>query len=216
MTIQPPVAFTMLTANAEAFLKLYPVRIFGDTGASGQADYDLENRGASHRPGEVLGTHRLHATESFNMKAAAIGLVNPGAHRFRSHSVHMDLGIGAMNFYRLGAAGPGIVVTGQLSGCAFVIAPAGGNDLDVAHVKPTGGVTGSSLAASLAAAHPNAFVYGATAGHGFYDSHDRVVSIIGIRDLGGAWRLYAQKHDANSGDYTIRSVHRLHPDHTKL
>jgi hypothetical protein len=96
-----------------------------------------------------------------------------------------------------------------------VILPAGGNDLDVAHIKPVG-TTGANLAATLTANHHNAFVYGATAGHGFYDHNDRVVSIFGIRSAGGAWRMYAQKHDATTGDYTIRSVYRIHPNHTKL
>jgi hypothetical protein len=217
MPINPNVAFNSLMNGVEAFLKKYPVRIFGDVNASGVAQYAMENRGNSFRPGSILGTLNLHATESFNIRATAAGIHGPGSHVFNAHSIHMDVGIGAMGFYRLGAAGPAIVVTGQLSGCAFVISPAGGNDLDVAHIQPVGaGVTGANLATTLKTNHPNAFVYGATAGRGFYDNGDRVVSIIGVRGGGGAWRIYAQKHDRNSGDYTIRSVYRIHPNHTKL
>ncbi len=215
MPIDPPIAFNSLLNANEVFLKSYPVRIFGDVNASGIAQYAIENRGNSFRPGSKLGTHRFHATESFNIRATAAGLHAVGSHIFNAHSIHMDMGINAMEFYRLDNTGPNIMVTGQLSGCAFVINPADGNNLDVSHIKPIG-TTGAILAATLTGNHPNAFVYGATAGHGFYDSSDRVVSIIGIRDAGGAWRIYAQKHDAVSGDYRIRSVYRIYPNHTKL
>ena len=215
MPINPAIAFHSLVNGPEAFLKRYPIRIFGDVNASGIAQYAIENCGNSFRPGSIFGTHRLHATESFNIRAIIAGMHGPGSHIFQAHSVHMDGGIGAMGSYRLDATGPNIMVTGQLSGCAFVIDPVGGNNVDVAHIKPIG-ITGSNLAATLAGNHPNAFVYGATAGHGFYDSNDRVVSIIGIRDAGGAWKIYAQKHDAISMDYRIQSVYRIHPNHTKL
>jgi hypothetical protein len=214
--INPPVAFMSLTNNSEHFLKRYPTRIFGDVNASAAAQYALENRGDSARPGSILGTHNFHTTESFNIRATASGLHAANSHIFMAHSIHMDLGAAAMGFYRLDGTGPNIMVTGQLSGCAFVIQPAGGNDLDVAHIKPTGGTTGAVLAANMTAAHPGAFVYGATAGRGFYDSGDRKVSIFGFRDAGGVWTLYAQKHDATTGDYRIRSVYRIHPNHTKL
>jgi hypothetical protein len=215
MPINPDDAFNSLVNGTEAFLKTYPVRIFGHTGPSGISQYALENRGNSYRPGSILGTHKLHATESFNIRATAARLHANNSHIFPAHSIHMDEGIDAMTLYQLTNAGPNIMVTGQLSGCAFVIFQAGAHDVNVAHIKPVG-TTGPALAATLTNRYHNAFVYGATAGHGFYNRDDRVVSIIGIRDAGGSWKIYAQKHDATSGDYTIRSVYRIHPNHTKL
>ena len=213
--MNPAIAFHSLVNHPETFLKRYPIRIFGDVNASGVAQYAIENRGPSFRPGSFWGTHRWHATDSFNIRATAAGIHGPGSHIFTAHSVHMDVGIGAMGFYRLDVTGPNIMVTGQLSGCAFVIQPAGGNNVDVAHIRPVGR-TGAHLARTLTYNHPNAFVYGATAGRGFYDSNDRVSSIIGIRNAGGAWSIYSQKHDATTGDYRIRSVYRIYPTHTKL
>ena len=215
MPINPATALSSLVNGPEVFLKIYPIRIFGDVNASGRAEYAIENRGASFRPGSVLGTHRLHATESFNIRATAAKIHVAGSPTFKAHSIHMDAGIGAMEFYQLDDTGPDIMVTGQLSGCAFVIDRAGGNNVNVAHIKPVG-TTGATLATTLTGNHPNAFVYGATAGHGFYDSNDRVVSIIGIRNAAGAWRIYAQKHNRTTADYRIQSVYRIHPNHTKL
>lgn len=215
MPMLPGTAFGLLTGATRNFLKTYPVRIFGDVNASGVAQYALENRGASMRPGTIWGTHNRHVTESFNIRATAANLHAINSHIFNAHSVHMDNGIGNLGFYRLDHTGPAIVVTGQLSGCSFVISPAGGNDIDVAHIKPVA-QTGAALAVAVKLAHPNAFGYGATAGTGFYDSNDRVVSILGIRALGGAWTIYAKKHDKNAGDYRIQSVYRIHPNHTKV
>ena len=82
MPIAPNVAFNDLTNNVTGFLKKYPVRIFGATAASGVVAYCLKNRGASFRPGSVLGTLSMKATESFDIRAmaaiAAVGGVGNG------------------------------------------------------------------------------------------------------------------------------------------
>jgi hypothetical protein len=216
MPMAPAVAFAQLTNNVETFLKRYPVRIFGAVAASAVRGYYLENRGNSFRPGSFWGTHNWHATESFNIRDPAVMAAAGPNHAFFAHSIHMDTGVAAMGFYRLDNTGPAIMVTGQLSGCSFVVQPAGGNDLDVAHVQPVPGATGIALAGTLDAALPNAFIYGATGEGGFYTGANRTVSIIGIRNPAGQWSLYAQKHDRTTGDFRIRSVYRIHPDHSKL
>ena len=215
MPMNPSIALYELRTNPKKFLKLYPVRIFGDINASGIKRYALENRGESKRPGSILRTKRLHTTEAFNVRAAAANMHSDDAHTFSAHSVHMDVGINQMTTYTLDNTGPNIMVTGQLSGCAFVIQP-NGNSLDVSHVKPLAGNTGAALVITLKQNHPNAFVYGATAGNGFYDSLDRVVSIIGMRSSAGAWSIYAQKHDKLTEDYRICSLYRLYPEHVKV
>lgn len=220
MPITPAIAFNTLLANPGAFLKRYPVRIFGATAASGVAGYTMLNRnpGASMRPGSVLGTLNMHTTESFEIRSnAALGAVGGGAggHAFQAHSIHMDAGTTNMGFYRLGAgAGPTIVVTGQLSGCSFVMLPVAAGVVDVAHVRPQG-QTGQALQAALATAMPNAQIYGASGASGNYDSADRFASIIGVR-FAGVWRIYAQKQDANAGDFRIKSAYQIYPNRQKL
>ena len=213
MPMAPATALASLKNNPAAFLKVYPIRIFGGTRASGVRPFAIENRGDSMRPGSILGTKNFHQTESFNIRLLNSNMAGPGAHTFNAHSVRMDVGESAMTTYQLDNTGPDIMVTGQLSGCSFIIS-SNGNNTDVAHVKPSGS-TGAELATALSTSNPNSFVYGATAGHGFYDSDDRTVSVIGIRQNGN-WEIYAQKQDANSGDYRIHSVYQIYPNHVKM
>jgi hypothetical protein len=155
----------------------------------------------------------MKATESFDIRAmaaiAAVGGVGNGR-VFNAHSIHMDGGIAAMGFYNLGIGGPDIMVTGQLSGCSFIMVAAAAGTVNVAHVHPTG-TTGALLRAALIAANPGAQIYGV----GHYDSNDRTVSIMGVR-TGTAWRIYAQKHDSTTGDYRIKSVYQIWPNRSKL
>lgn len=214
MPIAPQNAYNALMANPSNFLRRYPVRIFGSTGASGVVQYAIENRGASHRPGSVLGTHGWHDSESFNIK---VSNQVPNGHTFNAHSVHMDVGQANMQFYRLPSiGGPNIMVTGQLSGCSFVFSPiAHSNDVNVAHVQPQVGNSGATLRTNLAANHPNAFVFGISNQAGFYNGANRAVSVIGVRQ-GGIWRFYSQKQDRTTGDYRVRSVWRQYPNRSKM
>ena len=219
MAIQTSVAYNTLVANPAEFLRKYPVRIFGHTGASGTWRYYLLNRSQSKRPGSVLGNLRMHDTESFEIRAnggpmMAVGFGN-GEHPFDAQSVHMDVGLPNMGFFRLGAGGSNIMVTGQLSGCSFVMIPAGPGQVDVAHVKPAG-QDGKALFDNIAINNPNAQIYGAAGTKGNYDSDDRVASIIGVR-AGAGWTIYAQKQLQASGtDYRIKSVYRIYPTRTKV
>ncbi len=215
MPINAAIAYNTLVANPGQFLKQYPVRIYGDMGASGIANYTLLNLGQSRRPGSRLGTLRMHATESFEVRSNGAMLPGMAGHPFTAHSIHMDLGAAAMGFYRLDGAGPNIMVTGQLSGCSFAMLSAGPGQVDVAHVKPVA-MTGQTLYANITGAIPNAHVYGAAATGGHYDSLDRVVSIIGVRS-GGQWSIYVQKQDPGPNiDYSIKSVYRIYPNKQKL
>ena len=214
MPITPAIAYNTLVANPGDFLRRYPVRIFGATAASGVAMYVMDNRGQSRRPGSVLGTLNMHTTESFDVRSAAIVFGGNG-HPFSAHSVHMDVGTGAMGFYRLDGTGPNIMVTGQLSGCSFVMMPVGANDVDVAHIKPHQ-ITGKTLHDNLSNTFANAVIYGDSKDGGFYDSDTRVVSIVGVR-FAGEWRMYAQKQKpGTSYDYSIKSVYQIYPTKEKI
>ena len=218
MPLNPAVSYNTLVANPGGFLKTYPVRIFGDAGASGPVNYTMINRGPSMRPGSKLGTFKMHATESFEIRSGAAMLAvlpGHGGHLFLAHSVHMDVGTAAMGFYLLGAGGPNIMVTGQLSGCSFVMLPgAVAGQVNVGHVQPQG-MTGQALHGNLTGILANAQIYGASGTRGNYDTADRAASIIGVR-VGGHWRIYAQKQDRMAGDYRIKSVYQIYPNRQKL
>lgn len=219
MPVNPAVAVGILLASPVQFLKRFPVRIFGDMGASRQVNFTMLNRhpGNSKRPGFLLGTLHMHDTEVLEIRApgAMAAVAGIGGSVFNAHSIHMDTGSANMNFYTLDGTGPAIMVTGQLSGCSFVMLPAGAGQVNVAHVQPQGGQTGAALQGTLASAMANAQVYGAAGTRGNYDSADRVASVIGVR-VGGQWRIYAQKQDAGSGDYRIKSVYQIYPHRQKL
>lgn len=206
-------AYNLLLSNPQNFLKRFPVKIFGANRPSGVANYAMLNRGASMRPGSVLGKLRMHETESFDIKPTSFLGQGHGGHTFSAHLVRMDEGTANMNFYRLDASGPPIMLTGELSGCSMVMLPATGGHVEVAHVRPRQ-QTGQQLYGTLNAALPNAEIYGASGTSGHYDSDDRCVSIIGVR-AGGQWFLFAQKKLAGA-DGHIRSVYQIFPDKTKL
>ncbi|BBL99926.1 hypothetical protein [Microbulbifer sp. GL-2] len=215
MAILPANALNQLQTNTSNFLKTFPIRIYGDPGASAVTQYCIGNGGNSYRPGTVLGTHNMHTTESFQIRGNAFYLAtNP--HLFFTHSIHMDVGAANLGFYRLpSATGPSMMVTGQLSACSFVIRPVvGSTALDVAHVQPAA-VNGDTLRNNLAATYGTAFVYGTSNQRGFYNGANRTVSVIGIR-TGTNWKIYAQKHDRTTGDYRILSVYEIYPTHHKL
>lgn len=218
MAINTAVAVGILLASPVQFLKRFPVRIYGDTGASRPVNYTMLNRnpGNSKRPGFLLGTLNMHDTEVLEIRApgAMAAVAGAGGSVFNAHSIHMDAGSANMNFYPLDGTGPAVMVTGQLSGCSFVMQPAGAGQVNVAHVQPQG-QTGAALQGTLANGLANAQVYGAAGTTGNYDSADRVASVIGVR-IGGQWRIYAQKQDAGSGDYRIKSVYQIYPNRQKL
>ncbi|AWF82089.1 hypothetical protein BTJ40_15320 [Microbulbifer sp. A4B17] len=215
MAMPPAAALNLMTTNTSNFLKTYPVRIWGNTGASAVRQYCIGNGGNSYRPGTVLGTHNMHTTEAFQIRGSMFYMAtNP--HLFFTHSIHMDAGAANLGFYRLPpATGPSIMVTGQLSACSFVIRPVvGSTALDVAHIRPAG-ISGTVLRNNLSATYGTAFVYGTSDQRGFYNGANRTVSVIGIR-TGTNWKIYAQKHDRTTGDYRIMSVYMIYPSHQKM
>jgi len=215
--MQPIEALQSLSANPVRFLKKYPVRIFGSIAQSGVIAFGMGNRGQSHRPGKILKTKRWHQTESFNIGTMQYIKARTGnAHNFLAHSIHMDVGQANLNFYTLPAiAGPSIMVTGQLSGCSFVISPIDySQDVNVAHIQPAG-VNGVNLRNNLVALHPHATVFGPSNQKGNYlTANNRVASMIGIRTA-GRWNFYSQKQQ-RGGDYRVLSVWRQYPNRCKV
>lgn len=209
MPISPSQALNMLQNQPETFLRKYPVRIFGDPTGSHVAHYRLEDGGASQRPGSRLGTLRMHATQLFEIRSRGAAFGNPaGSVWFQAHSVKMfsSSDPNAIGTYTLPAAGgPDLMVTGQLSGCAFAIHDNGGGSFVVAHIRPhdASGNTAEVLHGTLR----NTGYWNIVYGRGDY-SRDRRASIIGVRRA-GQWHIYAQKQDGTTGDYSVRKVKQL-------
>lgn len=210
MPITPNQALLMLQNQPETFLRKYPVRIFGDPTGSHVATYRIEeDAGGSHRPGSRLGTLRMHATQLFLIKSQGAVIGNPaGSVWFQAHSVKMFSASDptAIGTYTLPAAGgPNLMVTGQLSGCAFAIHDNGGGSYEVAHIQPhaASGNTSDVLHDTLNHTGYWNVVYGRRD----YDAR-RAASIVGVRQA-GQWRIYAQKQDRTTGDYSVRKLKRL-------
>lgn len=205
-------ALTSLTAHPRTFLKRYPVRIAGANLPSGVVPYWIWYWQASQRPGSVLKTLRMHATDAFRMSSQAV-MAGPNPHNFNAHSVFMAQSNVPIVLYPIAVgAAPNILVTGALSGCSFIVntGPNPG-DIACAHLQPNG-ESGHQLHARLKPLYN--YVYGLER----YDHtiptlggprRDRNVTIIGVR-VGGRWKIYAQKMDL-SNQYAIRSVHRIYP-----
>ncbi len=209
MPILPAQALNQLQTGTEAFLSRYVVRIFGDPTNSYVANYRIEDAGNSFRPGSVLGTHNMHATQKFDIQAGvglAVGGHPPTSVWFPAHSVKMwsVSSLHAITPYTLPVlGGPSLMVTGQLSGCAFAIHDNGDGSLVVAHIRPDVNVSGDVLHQTLNATAYWDVVYG----RGDYSAL-RAASIVGTR-TGGQWHVWAQKQDRTTGDYSIRKVKRL-------
>lgn len=100
--------------------------------------------------------------------------------------------------------GADIVLTGQLTGCSFVIQT--GGSLKATHIKPVG-QSGNALHTQIDGFHlANTKVYGMN------DYGGDAVMIIGFKS--GGWQIFAQKV-ANRTDYGTRAVNgapvQLHP-----
>ena len=205
-------ALASLMAHPRTFLRRYPLRIAGANLPSGVLPFWIWYWQASARPGTVLRTLRMHATDSFRMASQAV-LAGANSHNFNAHSIFMAQSNVPIVLHRIAAgAAPNILITGALSGCSFIV-NAGPNpgDIDCAHLQPNG-ESGHALHARLKPLYNQ--VYGLER----YDHttptpggprRDRNVTIIGVR-VSGRWKIYAQKLDLQN-QYAIRSVHRIYP-----
>ncbi len=200
---RPGRALDMLRANPRQFLLKYPIQGNYDPQASGQAQvYLLNTGGAAQRPGSILGTHRMHTTESFTIQPS-VGRSGDG-HPFRVHGVYTGQSNLAPVWYLLDNNGPDIMLTAKLTGCTFIARQAANNvagNVEVTHLQPNG-ETGLQLNTRMNIAGQETY------GRLRYDISDRSINVIGVR-VGTRWKIYAQKIDKHS--MTIRSVHRIFP-----
>ncbi len=212
MPLTPSQAFVLLLQNPEGFLMTYPCKSFGVTRASSEMDYHIETRGPALRPGTILRTRRFHPTTAFNLKS---GRGFGDAYPFRAHMISLQPSSDALHLYEVPADGADVLVTGALTGCAFVVEARPGGRIACAHVQPSAGAhtgeeTGEELHDRLVREGHDA-VYGKRA-YNHRDPRgniDREVSVIGVRK-DGSWQIFAQKLEPTN-QYAIRSVHKIYP-----
>jgi len=220
---RPTIFIGLLQANPRNTLRRFPINIQddGSIGASGRTNRCfLTNHGAGRRPGSRLGTLNMHATEGFNFNLTSLG--TPPGHQIDVERVATVLASAAPGQAAANAdwcrlpnhTGPGIMLTCQLTGCAFIVRMGPDGRLRCAHILPTDAATGAAIMTGEAL-HDQLdqggylAVYGRRDyGHQTAGVYDRSVAIVGIRRPTG-WEIYAQKKGRMTHD--IRSVHRIYP-----
>ncbi len=215
MPMTPAVAFARLTAHPRTFLRRYPIRVAGAPVASGIMHYYIRNHhGNPLRPGRILRTRNMHQTEGFYVDNVNL----PGGFQFSAYSVRMvQSNVAPIVLYHISAVGgPNIMVTGALSGCAFIVDQGANHSIDCAHLQPNGETSvqlDTRLTGNYTAVYGRDRYDHVNPAHPVTDAggpaYDRSVTIIGVR-RNGRWKVYAQKLDPLNS-YSIRSVHRIYP-----
>ena len=201
--MRPLAAVTRLSTDPEWFLSHYPVLRVLDPAQSGIINVCIMNDAAGKRPGSLLGTNRMHSTESFKVQTG-VG-INGEGYEFPVHGVRTTPASVSKEWYTLDSTGPALMMTAKLTGCTFIVrAGAVAGNVSVAHVQPDANTNGLDLCAresEVAGQH----CYGRSQ----YDFETRSVNIVGIRNAVGTWKIYAQKIEKHS--LTIRSRKLIYP-----
>jgi hypothetical protein len=210
-----------LVVSPEDFLRrhvLYTPGFMGPAASAVVSAYFSESTlyAEKTRPGSRLGvlSRPFHETDAIsisnlNPNAGVGGMAGGGGVNCFQLDVHWI----ATSHHPPGAAGAfpwytltnacGLMVTQRLTGCSFVVDPAGAATR-VAHIMPLAPETGAQLRVRLAALlGAGVSIYG----RGEY-SQDREATVVGV-DNGHGWHIYAQKQDLQS--FKVRSVRQIFP-----
>jgi hypothetical protein len=189
--MNPKEAKEALLEHPVHFLQRHTLALAGEPGGSGRHTYAIHYHG-SYIPGVTPGNER------FKVEPLHTGRAFSPYHAFEAHTVQMvtwtslnDDGHSAivLNGYLLSGA-PNIMVTGQLSGCAFCTLNLGGT-IVCAHIQPTG-IDAAQMQQRLQARG----VFNGYPGQALTvfgrSSYPAYASVMGVNKGGGGWRIYAQ------------------------
>jgi hypothetical protein len=164
----------------------------------------------TRRPGSILGNLNQHNSKNFKFSPRQPDLLgNDYVHVMAWHvdvSGAGSIALGAIPSLSVSrTGGPDIMVTTLLNGCSFICEPRA-NDVLMAHVQPTGGITGAQLETNII--NTGALVGGGGGSSVFgaarcYSSAANDVTIIGVR-TNTHWRVFAQIHPG--GQRTVLNV----------
>lgn len=200
---RPGQALQNLKVQPRTFLRKYPLQNNFDPQHSAAAQVHMFNGAGGQRPGSILGTSRMHATESFTIQRDP-GQLGEGS-PFWVHGLHTGQSSAGPVWYLLSNAGPDIMLTAKLTGCTFVARAAAGHpagSVEVTHLQPHQ-ETGTLLNQRM-----NAVAGQSAYGRLKYDIDVRSVNVVGVR-AGNQWEIYVQKLEKQQ--LSIRSVHRIYP-----
>jgi hypothetical protein len=204
--LTPPFdAYQKLLANPDAFMRKFAVDIDEGTGSGSSVRTSYVVNGvAARRPGEVLGTQRMHSTESFRFRERPDAELTDRAcyYPFPAHFVAMHpSNLKEIPWYPL-TGGPDVMLTCKLTGCSFVVRKQKGI-VEAAHLQPKE-ESGLDLNNRLKEGGQVAF------GRVNYDLDKRTITILGVRS-GGRWRMFAQKwNKQETKTPTILSIHEFY------
>lgn len=163
--------------------------------------------------GRDPGPHPDGVQAYFKLNQADAGITDPvqiTCKNVRMIATAEALNVADIEAYTLGGTGADIVVTGQLSGCAFCVLKHRGNVV-VAHIQP-GGTRGmgANLQTTLQKSGrfrgyhdlPLTYVYGAATNYAVR------AYAVGIRQ-NGEWRIYGQAVSGSDVDAQVISVKRI-------
>jgi hypothetical protein len=208
----PTQALALLRQHPRRFLRNYHLMVVRAVGVSGQTAYnfgaqgivDLQGRtiyDRTPRPGRYLGTWRMHNSKNFIFTPHAGAIVGASLNVQVWHvdvSPSHTIALGAIPSLPVSRnAGPDIVVTTLLNGCSFVCEP-DANDVLMAHVQPTGGITAGALETGILntgilVGGGGAVVQTVFGGARCYTAMNDDVTIVGVRRA-QQWQMFAQIH----------------------
>lgn len=210
-------ALVQIRTNSDYFLRWYSVQISGSPAASAAIQYYIRTRDGAAvqrftRPGRILGNLRPHHIRNFSIGTGNVA--NTDSTGFMAHSVQMvnanAVNLAALNGYFIADnSGTDLMVTGQITGCAFVALRVAGGVV-MTHIRPMG-TTPQQLELDLANhgaffGHPGPLtIYGAATN---YNQPTQDVTVIGVATAPTQWRVYAQVHP-NAATGNNRQVTRL-------
>lgn len=197
-------ALAELGSRPNHFLKRNPIRIAGDPAGNGNYSVADLMRPRAHRAPRRLLPRKSASSTGLDFRNTQAGL-GAGVVPLSVHCVPMFPWAGAPVWTNIAPPLPGqqrFIVTGQLSGCSFVVEQLGGGNIRCAHARPTAALNGPALRAAIAGLGGNT-VYGTGTE---YNAATERVSIIGVANHTAAtWDFYAQRCDPND-DYSITGV----------
>lgn len=190
-------------SDPKGFLRRYPIMIGGQP--AGPATFEVTE---VFRPNARRTTGILHKSVAATEGVSFRPVINDGL-QLRAWSVAMQAWDGAnfnwLNIPAPSANLPKFILTGQLTGCSFMVEDTGGGTIRCAH-QQHGAAHNAAGLRGIVAGMPNVVAY--TNGDQ-YNLGTHQVLVIGVA-VDGVWKIYAQRLARAPGNaHSILGVDRI-------